>query len=95
MPMEICQLEFDLIMEDYKEERKIIIRENAKIRSMTSQMFAHMMIHQSEESSDAVKEADDETEEDPLRLLNRVSATHLTTTSSNSELDKLGTRMKE
>jgi hypothetical protein len=90
------ELEFDFIMEDYKEEREIIIRKNAKIRSMASQMFAHIMVHLSEESSATVKEADDwdeiETEEDPVRLWNRVRATHLTTTSSNSELDKLRTR---
>jgi hypothetical protein len=63
---------------------------------MASQMFAHTMIHLSEESSAAVKEADDwdeiETEKDPVRLWNRVRATHLTITSSNSELDKLRTR---
>jgi hypothetical protein len=34
------QLELDLLMEDYKEERKTVIRENAKIKSMASQMFA-------------------------------------------------------
>jgi hypothetical protein len=45
------ELEFDLIMEAYKGERKIIIRENAKIRSTASQMFAHIMVHLSEESS--------------------------------------------
>jgi hypothetical protein len=59
-------------MKDYTEERKIIIRENAKIRSMASQIFAHIMIHLSEESSAVVKEANDwdeiETEVDLVRL---------------------------
>ena len=90
------QLELDLLMEDYKEERKIVIRENAKIRSMASQMFAKILVHLSEESLAAVKEADDwddiELEEDPVRLWNRVRDTHLTTTSSNIELDKLRAR---
>jgi hypothetical protein len=90
------ELEFDLIMEDYKEERKIIICESAKIRSMASQMFAHIMVHLSEESAAAVKEANDldeiETVEDPVRIWNRVRATPLTTTSFNSKLDKLRVR---
>jgi hypothetical protein len=76
------KLEFDLIMEDYKEERKIIIRNNAKIRSTASQMFTQIMVHWDEI----------ETEEDLVRLWNRVKATHLITTSSNSELDKLRER---
>jgi hypothetical protein len=75
-------------MKDYKEERKIISK-NSKIRNMASQIFAHIMVHLYEDSFAAVKEADDwdeiETEEDPVRLWNRVRATHLTTTSSNSE----------
>jgi hypothetical protein len=52
------------------EERKIIIRKNAKIRSMDSQMFVLIMVHLSEESSAAVKEADDEIEpeEDSVSL---------------------------
>jgi hypothetical protein len=56
---------------------------------MASQAFARILVHLSEESLAAVKEADDwdeiELEEDPVRT------THLTTTSSNSELDKLRT----
>jgi hypothetical protein len=59
---------------------------------MTSQVFAQILVHLSEESLAAVKEDDDwdeiELEEDSLRLWNRVRTAHLTTTSSNSELDK-------
>jgi hypothetical protein len=61
-----------LIIEDYKKEQKIVIRENAKIRSMASQMFAQILDHLSEESLAAVKEANDwdeiELEKDPVRL---------------------------
>jgi hypothetical protein len=50
---------------------------------MASQMFA--LVHLSEESLAAVKEADDwgeiELEDDPMRLWNRVRTTHPTTTS--------------
>jgi hypothetical protein len=34
------QFKSDLIIEDYKEEQKIVIRENANTRSMALQMFA-------------------------------------------------------
>jgi hypothetical protein len=49
------QIELNFIIEDYKEEQKIVIRENAKIRSMTSQMFAQILVRLSEESLAAVK----------------------------------------
>jgi hypothetical protein len=53
------QFELDLIIEDYKEEQKIVIRENVNIRYMSSQMFAQILVHLCEESLAAVKEADD------------------------------------
>jgi hypothetical protein len=51
--------EYELLVEDWKEARKLAIRENAKMRSFSSQMFSRILIHLSEESKAAVKEADD------------------------------------
>jgi hypothetical protein len=90
------QEEADQLVEDWKEERKLVIRENAKIRGFASQMFSKIMLHLSEESKAAIKEAADwdavELAEDPVRLWKIVKDTHLATYSSNKELDKLRSR---
>jgi hypothetical protein len=88
--------EYEQLVEDWKESRKLAIRENIKIRSYAPQMFSKIMMHLSEESKAAVKESVDwediEINEDPVRLWNRVRETHLATSSANTELDKLRAR---
>jgi hypothetical protein len=59
---------------------KFLRRVSSNSNSMALQLFAYKMVHLSRKSSAAVKEADDcgeiETEEDHVRLWNRVRASH-------------------